>query len=337
MADKDYYQVLGVARTATDKEIKQSYRKLARKWHPDVNPGNKQAEEKFKDISQAYEVLGDADKRKKYDLLGENWKQYGQGGPGPGGPGPGGFRTRDPNMQGAEMGDLFESIFGGRSGGGAGPRRQRRPEEANLELEVSLEDAYHGGARTITFTVPDVCSECKGSGGKPGAKMTTCPDCRGTGRASGMAALLGGGSCDRCHGAGKISAEPCPRCKGAGTVQNTRRLEVKIPAGVNDGSRIRLAGEGPAGADGSRGDLFLLVKLKPHRFFERRGDDLYCEVPVTCLGGRGMPHLHGGGSGDQFVRLKVTVPRNLTEREKDLIQQLAGLRKEDPRARLVTS
>ena len=369
MAEKDFYQVLGVSRTSTDKEIKQAYRKLARKWHPDVNPGNQQAEEKFKDISQAYEVLGDPEKRKKYDVLGENWKAYGQQGAGPGGPGPyGGFRPGGFSGQGPEVGDLFESIFGGRAPGGSQARQPRRTEDADLEIEVSLEDAFHGGARTISFTVPDTCPECKGTGGKPGARQTTCPECKGTGRASGLGALFGSGACERCRGQGKVSAEACPRCKGAGTVQNTRRVEVKIPAGVTNGSRIRLAGEGPASADGRRGDVYLVVKLKPHRFFERRGDDLHCEVPVSFaeaalggpirvptlggfvemtlppgiqtgqtlrLSGRGMPHLRGGGSGDQLVRVKVTVPRSLTDKEKELIQQLAALRKEDPRARLM--
>ena len=369
MAEKDYYQLLGVPRTATDKDIKQAYRKLARKWHPDVNPGNKQAEEQFKSINTAYEVLSDAEKRKKYDAFGENWKYGGEQQPGPGPRG--GYRQYDfrtgPSGATGEYSDLFESIFGaGRPGAAGGPGRTRQ-QDAEMEVQVSLDDAFNGATHTISFTIQDSCTECKGSGAKPGSKLMPCPNCRGTGRASGLGALFGGGVCERCHGAGKISADLCPTCKGAGAVPRPRRLEVKIPQGVTDGSRIRLAGEGPAKSDGSRGDVFLVVKLKPHRFYERRGDDLYCETPVTfseaALGGtirvptlggpvdmnlpagvqngqtlrlskRGMPRVHGG-AGDQFVRLKVLVPRNLSPQEKELIQQLSDKRKEDPRAGLL--
>ncbi|HET6383768.1 MAG TPA: J domain-containing protein [Armatimonadota bacterium] len=368
MAERDYYQLLGVERTASDKEVKQAYRKLARKWHPDVNPGNKQAEEKFKEISQAYEVISDPEKRKKYDLLGENWKQYGDM-PGPGARGPTGFRGPPPqgfSYQG-DVGDLFESIFRqGRGGGGFGAQPQAQ--DVEMSLEVTLEDAYTGATHTISFSVSDTCPECKGTGGKPGARLVQCPQCKGSGRAAGLGSLFGTGACERCHGAGKISAEACPECKGAGTVTNKRRVEVKIPAGVGEGSRIRLTGEGPAGPDGKRGNVILVVHLKPNRFYERRGDDLYCEVPVSfteaalgatirvpTLGGavemklppgvqngqtlrlkaRGMPHLHGGGSGSQFVRLKVVVPRDLSAKERELVEQLAAIRKENPRAELV--
>lgn len=376
MAEKDYYQLLGVSRTATDKEIKAAYRKLARKFHPDVNPGNKQAEEKFKQISGAYEVLSDADKRKKYDVLGENWKQYGAG-PGPGGPGgPGGpFRAGDFNFQsgGGDAGDLFNSIFGGAGRGGFSPggagmgRGAPASRDAELELEISLEDAVKGATHTITFELSDTCLDCKGTGGKPGSRLSQCPVCKGTGRATGFGGILGG-VCEHCHGTGKVPSETCPTCKGAGAVQRTRRLEVKIPAGRSDGSRIRLAGEGPLKPDGARGDIYLVLRLKPHRFYERKGDDLYCEVPVTFaeaalganitvptltgtvqmtlpagvqngqtmrLGKQGLPHQNGGGTGDQFVKIKVLVPRNLTATEKELIQQLAGARQDDPRAALI--
>ena len=365
MAEKDYYQVLGISRTASDREIKQAYRKLARKWHPDVNPGNKQAEEQFKQMSQAYDVLSDPEKRKKYDLLGENWKQAG---PPPGGPGSyGGFRTENIDVSG-DLSGLFESVFGpgrGRQGRGGTPSRTR---DAEMELEITLEEAIRGTSHTVSFDVADTCSECKGSGSKPGARSTSCPTCKGTGRATGLGAILGGGACDRCHGSGKVSIESCPRCQGTGTVSRSRRLEVKIPPDRPDGSRIRLANEGPAGPDGTRSDVYLVIRLRPHRFYDRRGEDLYCEVPVAFaeaalgavirvptltgpvemtlpagiqngqtlrLSKRGMPRAHGGGHGDQLVRIRVVVPRNLSSKEKDLIQQLSELRHEDLRAALL--
>lgn len=377
MAEKDYYLLLGVSRTANEKEIKQAYRKLARKWHPDVNPGNKQAEEQFKQISAAYEVLSDPEKREKYNLLGENWKQYGQSpGPGPagsgnpfggagfgGGGGYGGGFGRGGGGATFDHSDLLDSIFGsGRVGGGV--ERQRPSSDAEMEISVSLEDAYNGARHTISFAVSDACSDCHGTGSKPGSRMSACPACRGTGR-SGAGGLFGGGECGHCGGAGRVSSEACIKCKGAGVLQRNRRLEVDIPAGVSEGQKIRLKGEGPSLADGARGDVYLVIRLKPHRFYERRGVDLYCEVPVTFteaalgatiqaptlggmvdvtlpagtqtgqtlrLSGRGMQAA--GGRGNEMVMVKVMVPKNLTDHEKELIEQLASVRRENPRAHL---
>jgi molecular chaperone DnaJ len=369
MAEMDYYQLLGVSRSATEKEIKQAYRKLARKFHPDVNPGNKDAEEQFKRISQAYEVLGDPEKRKKYDVLGENWRQYGPGQEGAGAHNPfsGGGRGGNVHIGSDDLSGIFNTIFGGARGPGSVSRQEPRPREFEMELEISLEDAIHGATHTISFDIEDACKECKGSGGRPSSRRVPCSQCHGTGRASGLGALLGGGVCERCHGAGSLPAEPCPACQGAGSVKSHRRLQVKIPPGRSEGSRIRLAGQAPLRPDGARGDLYLVVRLKPHRFYERRGDDIYCEVPVTFaeaalgksirvptltgpvdmnlpagvqtgqslrLSGRGLTRI-GGGTGDQFVRVKVLIPRDLSSHEQDLIQQLAESHPEDPRANLV--
>jgi DnaJ-class molecular chaperone len=330
---KDYYQILGVGKAATDKEIKQAYRKLARKYHPDVNPGDKTAEEKFKDISQAYEVLSDPDKRKKYDQFGAQWEQAQHAGAGAGYGSPG----TDFNFDlGGGFGDFFESLFGDRLGGRGGATRRgpRRGEDLQYQIEVTLEEAFNGGTRVLNISVPETCPTCHGSGTKPGS-----------------------------------SQEACPTCQGRGQVERTKRVEVKIPKGVYEGAKVRAAGQGAPGASGApAGDLLLMVRMVPHPLFERRDDDLYVDLPVTFseaalgaevlvptvtgkvtarvppgiqsgqslrLAGLGVPHLRGGGAGDLYARIKVTVPKNLSERERELIEELKELRQEDPRARLL--
>ncbi|MEJ5251356.1 MAG: DnaJ domain-containing protein [Chthonomonadetes bacterium] len=330
---KDYYAILGVPRNATEKEIKQAYRRLARKYHPDVNPGDKSAEEKFKEISEAYEVLSDPEKRAKYDQYGEMWKYYSEQQQQPGGfSGGGGWQDlRDFGFGG--LGDLFATLFGDVFG------RQNTtdtdfgsPFAASLDIEypieISLEEAYSGATRTLALTVQDTCPQCGGTG----ASRTR----------SGYYTL----------------GQPCPNCHGRGSIPRNKRLEVRIPAGVQEGSKIRLAGEGATGRDGRRGDLYLRVHIRPHPTFERKGDDLYVEidVPYTTaalggevrvptmkgsvtmkvppgtqsgqvfrLAGQGMPRLKGGGYGDLYARVRITVPRTLTARERDLLQQLAQL------------
>lgn len=310
-AGKDYYEVLGVGRKADEKEIKRAYRRLARKYHPDVNPGDKAAEERFKDISEAYEVLSDKDRRAKYDQfghLGPGWERAGeQGFGGFGGPQAGQWQQAPPGFDVGGFGDLFENLFGGLGGARTGQRGgmqfRARGQDVEYEVELTLEEAYAGTTRQIALTMPD------------------------------------------------------------GSVN---RLEVKIPAGVAAGSRIRMAGQGgPGMGGGAAGDLFLVVRLRPHPRFERRGDDLYVEVPVTFaeaalgarievptlqgpvtmtvppgsssgqllrLAGMGMPKVRGGGKGDEYVRLRIVVPRNLTDEERRLVEQLASLRTENPRA-----
>ncbi len=330
MVTNDYYSVLGVPKGASEKDIKQAYRRLARQFHPDVNPGNKTAEEKFKTINEAYEVLSDAGKRKKYDEYGENWQhadQFAKAGYPPGGgfgQGQGRQQHYDFGTQGSAespFGDVFETLFQQASGG----RRRQRPtrgEDAEFPLEVSLEEAYSGTSRTIELQGEDVCPVCKG--------------------------------------AGALQNAPCYACGGAGRVLRPRRLEVKIPAGVRTGSRVRIAGAGAPGTmGGEKGDLYLVTTVKPHLSFDLKGDDLYTdaavpldvavlggEVQVTTLkgkvalkipaetqngkifrlGGLGMPRLSDSGRGDLYARVAVALPQGLTEKEKELFQELRKLR-----------
>jgi molecular chaperone DnaJ len=369
---KDYYKILGISKTASEKEIKQAYRKLARKYHPDVNPGDKPSEERFKEVSEAYEVLSDKEKRAKYDQFGEQW-QYAQQG---GGTGPGGFTYQTYGPSGQDLNfdaggfDLFETLFGERARGGRRSNAPARGEDLQYEIEVPLEEAYHGGSRTFTVTAPEVCPTCHGSGAQPGTEMKQCPVCKGTGRRRSIAGIsLPGDPCERCGGTGQIPEKACTTCRGSGRVERQKRVEVKIPKGVYEGAKVRVAGQGSPGPNGgSPGDLLLHVRMKPNPMFERKEDDLYVDLPVTfaeaALGGEvqvptipgkvtatlppgiqsgqslrltglGMPHLRGGGSGDLYARVKVAVPRNLTDQERDLIRQLGGMRRENPRERLL--
>lgn len=332
MASKDYYKILGVSRTASEKDIKQAFRKLARKYHPDVNPNNKEAEAKFKEISEAYDVLHDSQKRKKYDQFGENW-QYAdqftqsrsQGAPfegfdfsGMGGGGTGGFQFRSET---GDLGGIFEELFGRHS------RRARPQKGQNLEhpVEITLEEAYSGTSRILSMEAE-----------------AACPTCNGTGLTNNTA---------------------CSVCRGRGTTPQLKRIEVKVPAGVKTGSRVRLAGKGGAGfAGGPAGDLFLAIKVKPHPVFERKDDDLFVtiDVPLTTavlggeakvptprgkelalkippetqngrsfkLAGQGMPRLGKSGSGDLFAQVKVVLPTRLRSEEKALFESLRQMRPE---------
>lgn len=366
----DFYEVLGVPRTASKKEIRSSYQRLARKHHPDLNPGDQEAEEQFKRISQAYEVLGDDEKRKQYDA-----GAMAYGGGGPGGPGGGGTWRPSSGQQGAQwqfdvgdLGDLFGGIFGG-TARRAGPRRG---EDLQFELQITLEEAFRGGERRLTISAPDHCPTCHGSGAEPGATQQTCPQCKGSGRGR----QIGGfgfdqdEACARCQGTGRISTQPCHTCRGAGTVERPRAVTVTIPRGIAEGQKLRVAGQGNPGESGApAGDLYLIVQVKRHPLFERKGADLYLDLPVTfaeaALGAevqvptlsgkvnltvppgvqsgqqlrlkeRGMPR-RGGGSGDLYVRIKVTVPKNLGDEERQLIARLRELRSENPRERLLSS
>jgi molecular chaperone DnaJ len=331
MAAKDYYNILGLSRSASDKDIKQAYRKLARKYHPDVNPGNKAAEEKFKEINQAYEVLSDAEKRKKYDQFGEGWEHADQftraGGQGPGGAGfdfssfnfggaPGGTRFTGAGS----MDSIFEELFTGSRGRRPQPRRGQDIEHA---VEISLEEAFSGTSRILSLQSDELC-----------------PTCGGTGR---------------------LQRAVCATCRGTGALPRVRQLEVKIPAGVKTGSRVRIAGQGGPGRGGPAGDLFLLISVLPHASFERQDDDLITVVPlplttamlggkvaVTTLKGRlelkgpaetqngrtfrltgqGMPHLGKAGRGDLLAKINVVLPLKLSVEEKELFTRLKSLREE---------
>ncbi len=296
MAAKDYYQILGVAPDADADTIKKAYRKLARKYHPDVNPGDPSAEERFKSISEAYRVVSDPEQRKRYDAMrnagagagfggGGGFEGFGFGQPGAGGE----WRTVDfGDLGGAEgfnLGDLFSSIFGGRQARGAGARAPRKGADRRVDVRVSFQVAAKGGQVEIRVPLEVECPRCEGKGAEPGTKVETCPHCGG----SGSVSLVQGGfavqrPCPRCYGRGTLIEEPCARCRGEGSVTEPRRVKVRIPALADDGDRIRLRGQGePGPAGGPPGDLVLTVRVKPDRFFRREGLDIHCTVPITVV------------------------------------------------------
>jgi len=354
-----YYEILGVPRDADDKTIRQAYRRLARRYHPDVNPGDRAAEEKFKQISEAYSVLSDPEKRRQYDMLGDQW--YAAGG------GDGTFRTT--TTSGGSPFDFFSDLFEN-LGFDFGTGEAGRDVEA--AVEISLDEAYRGGERSVTIQTEDRCGTCGGSGAQPGSRLLECPQCHGSGRVAGPAGFIlsGGRECSRCGGTGRIPSQPCATCLGQGVVQRPRTFTITLPAGIADGQVLRIRGQGRPGTRGAPpGDLLLRVHLRPHPIFERRGDDLYLDLPVTFaeaalgaevrvptlsgkvartriragmqsgqllkLPGLGMPR-RSGGYGDLYARLQIVVPRSLTERERKLIEELQSLRREDPREELLS-
>lgn len=350
---KDYYAILGVDRNADEKEIKSAYRKLARKHHPDVNPNNKRAEEKFKEISEAHDVLSDQKKRKLYDQYGENWEAASKMGENFGhGPDMGGYRVDF--GQGGGFGDVFETIFGGGKGF---TQHQAVAYDVEQAVELTLEEVNSGTARTFTYRVEDACGTCHGMGTVRSAKSSPCRNCGGTGQVKGVFGF--GQTCPVCGGAGTVSAETCPTCKGQTTLPTTKRVEVKIPAGIQDGSRLRVAGQGAMGADGRRGDLYVVARVRPHPQFVRKGDDLEStaeiDYTVAALGGtievptlRGKVSMKvpagsqsgqmfrlkgqgisrmGGGKGNLLAKLKVTVPRHPNPEEKRLLEEISRLKK----------
>jgi molecular chaperone DnaJ len=346
---KDLYKVLGVSRDASQEDIKRAYRKLVRKYHPDANPGDKEAEQRFKAINEAYEVLGDPQKRRQYDQFGTIGDIGGQG------PFGGGF---DPF--GDIFGDIFDSMFGGFGG-----TRQRGPskgEDLEMPLSVSLEEAYFGSIRKVSIPRWETCEACGGTGAEPGTDVKTCPVCGGTGQRqqqqrTPFGTFVNVTTCPECKGTGKKIDTPCRKCKGAGKVRKRREVEVKIPQGVSTGVRLRVSGEGGAGSmGGPPGDLYLLIKVEDDPRFRREGDDLHVErhisFPEAALGseievelidgtekleipqgtqsghvirikGRGMPHLGRGGRGNVYVHIVVDVPRKLSDKERGLIEALA--------------
>jgi molecular chaperone DnaJ len=369
----DFYQTLGVAKNASQDEIKKAFRKLARTHHPDKNPGDKAAEEKFKEVNQAYETLSDPEKRQQYDEL----SRLGAFGPGGGGfrPGAGGYQGFDPSMFGqggaqfdvGDLGDLLGNLFGGGPGAGRGRRATAaRGADLQVDVTVSFDDSLHGVTVRVPVDKPDTCEVCHGSGAKPGTAPKLCPDCQGRGviaKNQGFFALSQ--PCLRCQGNGTIIEHPCDVCGGSGLQHKTRRYAVKIPAGVKDGSRIRIKGKGEAGLRGGPpGDLFVRVHIEEDELFERRGDDVVLQVPVTvaeaALGtsvkiptpgggrvslkvpagsqdgrtlrvkGKGAPRLKGG-QGDLHVRLRVQVPDHLSKEQRQLFEKL-GATLPDPRA-----
>lgn len=365
MSKRDYYEVLGVSKTATQDELKKAYRKLARKYHPDLNKDNPEAAEKFKECNEAYSVLSDEQKRAQYDQFGPEAFENGGMGGGPGAGGFGGFG----GFGGSGMEDIFDMFFGGQGRGGrsnnAGPQRGA---DLRYDMEITFEEAAFGVEKEISLKRAERCEHCHGEGAEPGSKVETCPECHGSGyirftQNTMFGQMVNERPCSRCHGEGKIISNPCKECGGSGTVKKTKKLKVKIPAGVDNGSRLRVGGEGEAGLKGGpSGDLYVYLYVKPHKFFERDGTTVLCEVPINIvqatlgaeikvptldgqvtmkvpegtqpgkvmrLKGKGIPSLRGGGRGDQLVRMKVVVPTKLTDKQKDALQKFADISKDN--------
>jgi molecular chaperone DnaJ len=360
-----HYETLGVPKGASADEIKKAYRKLARKYHPDANPGDTAAEERFKQINEAHDVLSDPDKRKQYDSFGTTFR--------PGQNGPGGFSAQDfRGTEGFDLGDLFGGLF---ARGGRGPEQQRPLRGADVEVAVriSFDDALRGATIKVPVAKANSCSACHGSGAAPGTSPTICPDCKGRGVTSESQGFFSlSHPCRRCGGAGTVIETPCGVCGGSGRVRSTKTYQVRIPAGVKDGTRIKVKGKGEAAPRGGEpGDLFVVTQVDESTLFSRRGDDLMVDVPVTFaeasmgadvelptpdgtrvkvkvpagstdgktlrVKGRGAPRLNGSGSGDLLVRIRIAVPSKLSKQERETLEKLDQLQRTshgNPRDRL---
>ncbi|MGM0602128.1 MAG: molecular chaperone DnaJ [Bacillota bacterium] len=359
MAKRDYYEILGVSRDADQKEIKKAYRNLAKKYHPDMNQDGKDTTEKFKEISEAYDILSDPDKRARYD-------QYGHSG----------INENDFNFDDFARGgfggldDIFDMFFGGGFGGMGGRQRRspRRGADLQYRLQITFEEAAFGGKKEIRIPRDEVCDRCDGTGAEPGSEVKTCPECNGQGQVRStqntpFGQFTQAKVCPRCGGEGKIISEPCSKCGGSGKVRKHRKLTVNIPAGVDTGTRLRMSGEGQAGEKGApAGDLYILIEVDKHKIFDRKGDDVYCEVPISFvqatlgdkikvptldgkvqfeipegtqpgttfrLKNKGIAHLNGHGRGDQYIKVKVIIPKNLNKEQKKLLQDFAEMSGEE--------
>ncbi len=363
MADKrDFYEVLGVAKTATDDELKKAYRKLAKQYHPDLNPGDNEAEQKFKEVSEAYEILSDKEKRARYDQFGHAGvdPSYGAGG------GAGGFG----GFGGFDMGDIFGDIFGGFGGGfssrGSARRGPQRGSNVSTQTTITFEEAAFGCEKEINIYRIETCPDCGGNGAAPGSEVTTCSVCGGSGQMRTTQRTILGNmqtvtTCTSCGGKGTIVKEPCQKCAGKGKVKKSRKIKVKIPAGIDDGQTISLSGQGNAGDTGApNGDLYVSVNVKPSSEFKRSGFDVAYDMTISftdaALGatvevptldgkvkyeipegtqpgtifrfkGKGIPYLKRSGRGDQYITVNVEVPKHLSAKQKELLREFAGLSK----------
>ncbi|MCH6569800.1 MAG: molecular chaperone DnaJ [Acidobacteria bacterium] len=366
---QNYYEDLGAKRNASQSEIKKAYRRLARKYHPDVNPGDPSAEERFKQIQEAYKVLSDPEKRKIYDRQG--YSRDGQQAAAAEGDPDRWFAGFDLGNFGGGRGrstfrDIFSDLFG-RGNAGASSARPTRGQDLEYHIEIPFLDAIRGTQTRIRASRRDVCSRCKGSGGTSGAGERPCPGCGGTGRTQDVRGIIRFSTpCQQCEGSGKVGN--CPQCSGRGLVQKVESLRVRIPAGLKTGSRIRVPGKGDAAVlGGAPGDLFLVVRVQPHPFFSRKGDDILCNLPVTVeeavlgaeievptvegkarlkipsgtqngqkfrLRGRGAPSAKGGGRGDQLVEVQVVLPTVKDERSKEILREFAQLNPQNPREKI---
>ena len=361
---RDYYEVLGVQKGASEPDIKKAYRKLAKENHPDLNPGDKAAEARFKEINEAYEVLSDSDKRARYDQFGFAGvdPNYAAQNGGYGGGFDGGFDFGD-------LGDIFGSFFGGGFGGGTRSRTgPQRGESLRMSLTISFEEAAFGCEKEVSLERVEPCETCKGTGAAPGTSPETCSNCGGTGtvqqrRQTPMGVFATTGPCPRCGGKGKTVATPCKDCGGNGQVRRRKTVKVSIPAGIDNGQIISLRGQGNAGKNGGpAGDLQIVVTVQPHQLFRRDGSDVYCDAPITFtqavlggeleiptidgkvkydipegtqtgttfrLRGKGIPNVNGRGRGDQFVTVHIETPRNLTREQKDALRKFSDTLKEN--------
>ena len=354
MADKrDYYEVLGVSKGASDDELKKAFRKEAKKYHPDLHPGDKEAEAKFKEVNEGYEVLSDSEKRQRYDQFGHAGVDPNFGAGGGGGFG-GGF---------GDFGDIFSDIFGGGFGGfGGGSRRNgpRRGADVRQTVTISFEEAAFGCKKKINVNKQEKCSTCGGNGAKPGTSPETCPHCHGTGQIQTQQRTILGymtnvTTCPHCNGTGKQIKEPCRDCRGTGKVRVAKTVEIDIPAGIDDTQTMQMSGHGEAGERGGpNGDLLITIRVRPHAMFERRDNDIYLNMPITFvqaalgatltvptldgiveydipegtqsgtrfrLRGKGVPFIRGKGRGDQYVTVTVEVPKNLSSKQKELLKE----------------
>lgn len=359
LADKrDYYEVLGVPKTASEDEIKKAYRALAKKYHPDLNPNDATAESKFKEVGEAYEVLSDSSKKERYDQFGHAGvdPSYGGGGYAGGGGGFGGF-----GGFGGDVSDIFESLFGGSFGGGrsANPNAPRRGQDITKNINISFMDACKGCKADVKIERMEGCDDCGGSGAANGSTPQTCPECNGTGQVkvtqrTPFGAISSAKTCTRCSGKGKIISSPCMKCHGAGRVRITKSITIDVPAGINDSQTMQVRGQGDAGVNsGPAGDLNVTVSVRPDPIFERQGYDIYCDIPITYmqatlgdeitvptidgnvkyeiaeatqngttfrLRGKGVKKLNRSDRGDQYVKVYVEVPSNLTKKQKDALK-----------------
>jgi molecular chaperone DnaJ len=356
MAKKDYYEVLGVNKDASDEEIKKAYRKLAMKHHPDRNPDNPKAEEHFKEAKEAYETLSDGQKRAAYDQYGHAaFEAGGMGGGSPFGAGAG--------AGGFDFGDIFGDIFGGARGGN-GRNSPHRGSDLRYNLEITLEEAARGAQKQIRIPTMEDCETCKGTGAKPGTSATTCQTCAGHGQVRMQQGFFSiQQTCPRCHGSGKQISSPCTSCHGAGKIKQHKTLEIKIPAGIDTGMRLRHSGHGEAGSNGApSGDLYVEIHIRPHSVFQREGDDLHCEMPISFstaalggeieiptldgkasikipaetqsgkifrLRGKGIKGMRTNSHGDLNCHVVVETPSNLTERQKELLREFETISQQD--------
>ncbi len=363
MADKrDYYEVLGLNKGASDDDIKKAYKKQARKYHPDLNPDNKEAEEKFKEVNEAYEVLSDPNKKSRYDQFGHAGVDPNFGAGGYGGGFDGGFDFGD-------LGDIFGSFFGGGFGGGGfgggrrtNPNAPQRGESIRLSLAITFEEAAFGCEKEVTVERMDQCTTCNGNGCAPGTTPETCPECHGTGqvqvrRQTPMGVFATTSACSRCGGKGKIIHQPCSDCRGTGSVRKRKTIKASIPAGIDNGQTISVRGQGHAGKNGGpAGDLLITITVKPHDLFRREGTSVLCDAPITFaqavlgaeleiptidgkvkydlpegtqsgttfrLKGKGIPSINGRGRGDQYVTVYIETPKNLNKEQKEALKKFA--------------